>query len=151
MRCAVFVVGLLLAACASPPTPKTFSIPERVSGSYQPNGPDRVALYGRLTRYWVAIDEGKLSEAYEFHTLDYQERVPFSVWQLERKRAQTQDLPKPVRIHWTKAAHRRFGPELYALVAWTAGAGGDARSGRLIWRQDEKGTFWVENWDSGSQ
>lgn len=147
MRCAAVIVGLLLAGCSDPPTAKTFAIHERVSGSYQPNGPDRAALYVRLATYWQAIQAGNLTKAYDFHTHDYQERVPFIVWQRERQRTRSPDVPKPVSIHWTKAAHRRFGPELYALVKWKAGSGAVQMSGQLIWRQDEKGNFWVENWD----
>lgn len=151
MRCALLIVGLFLAACADSPAPEVTAVPERVSGRYQPNGQDRAALYGRFATYWQAIQAGNLAKAYDFHTLDYQERVPFKIWQREQQRTRTQNIPKPVSIHWSKAAHRRFGPELYAMIAWTAGSGGTESSGTLIWRQDDQGRFWVENWDSQSQ
>ncbi|MEM7060161.1 MAG: hypothetical protein AAF557_21475 [Pseudomonadota bacterium] len=143
MRYAVLIVGLMFSACADPP-PKPSGVQERVSGAYQPTGQDRVALYARMTRYWAAIDAGDLEKAYDFHTYDFRERLPFPAWTRQLQKF-AEGTPKPVRIHWTKGVHRHHGPELYAIVDWVAGPDGAATKGRLIWRQEDDGVFWVEN------
>lgn len=136
MRYGLILLAVLLG-CADPSV-KVPAIPERVSGNYQPTGQDRIQLYQRTQAYWAALAAKDWTKAYDFHTYDFRERMPFPVWQ---KQQIALSDPRPVSIHWVKGAHRQFGPELYAIVNWTDDA---ARSGRLVWRQDAD-VFWVEN------
>lgn len=136
MRYGLILVAVLMG-CAAPP-PKVPTIQERVSGAYQPNSQDRTQLYQRIQTYWAALAAGDWAKAYEFHTYDYRERLPLPVWQRQHVALAN---PRPVSIHWTKGAHRQFGPELYAIVDWTDD---NSQTGRLIWRQDD-GVFWIEN------
>lgn len=142
MRAALIIIGVLLTACADP-QPTRQLIEERVSGTYQPTDRDRAGLYARMAAYWSAIAARDFQQAYDFHTFDFRERVPFSTW--SRQQAARAGLRRAVKIHWTKGVHRYHGPELYAIVDWTTGAAGPGGTGKIVWRQEDDGTFWVEN------
>ena len=94
--------------------------------------------------YWEAIGAGRWQAAYDRFTDDYQEDMPFAEWRTIRHDAWAV-APRIKTIRWTKAAHRHHGPELYAVVDWTARTGSSGSEGRLVWRQEPDGTFLLEN------
>ena len=142
----LLIIAALLTACAQQPAQPPAGLQERVSGDRKPTNQERQQLIARLYGYWTAISQQRWDAAFDFHTYDYREQVPMAVW-----RKQLQDwpsLPQPDRIHWTKGMFRHHGPELYAIVDWSTGNDPKDRAGRLIWRQETDGTFWIENSDS---
>ena len=136
MRYGLILLVVLMGCAVTPP--KAPAVQERVSGSYQPTGQDRAQLYQRTQAYWTARAARDWTNAYEFHTYDFRERMPFPIW---RKQQVTLTGPRMVSIHWIKGAHRQFGPELYAIITWVDQVG---QSGQLTWRQDGGG-FFIEN------
>ena len=143
MRGLVIAVMLALSGCAAPP-PYAVGITERVSGDYQPAEDDRLAVLTRSQAYWSALAEGRWRDAYAMHTLDYQEKVAFDTWRAQPHRAWGA-WPHTVSIHWLRQAARIHGPELYAVVDWSARAGAKGSTGRLIWRQHPDGRFELES------
>ena len=143
MRFAGLILAAILTACAGDAPPPQ-SIKERVSGDFIPTPEERTVIFGRVYAYWDALARRDWRQAYEFHTEDFRERVPFRTWR-QRPGVDWRAYPKPVSIHWSKGAHRHQGPELYAIIEWTSGADTGRRTGRLIWRKDYDSVFRIEN------
>ncbi|MEM7189152.1 MAG: hypothetical protein AAF439_06025 [Pseudomonadota bacterium] len=132
----------LLTACAGDPGPPPLR--ERISGTAAPTAALRDSILTQTNAYWLAMNEGRLDDAFAFHTEDYQERLSMPAWRQKLPIASAEP-PRPVSIHWTQAARRQDGPELYAIVDWTGQSGETGSEGRLIWRQDYDGVFRLEN------
>ena len=140
-RLMIVLTTLTLAACAAEaPDP---GIRERYSGTATADAALRQRVLLDTATYWAAIAAGDWQAAYDRYTLDYQERVPFGEWRLMRH-DDWATKPRVLSIHWTEDAQRQHGPELYAIVEWTARADRAGSGGTLVWRRDD-GVFHLEN------
>lgn len=133
---------LAIAACA--PAPRYTGLDERFSGKAVADPDLRRLILVRTEAYWATIAAGNWDGAYEYFTGDYQEKNPFPIWRQLPHDAWA-SAPRPTSIHWTRDAQRFHGPELYAIVEWTASRGASGSEGALIWRQEPDGSFLLEN------
>ena len=136
------LVALAIAACA--PAPRYAGLGERFSGKAVANPDLRRLILVRTEAYWATVAAGNWDDAYEYFTGDYQEKNPFPTWR-QLPHAAWSMPPRPTSIHWTQDAQRTHGPELYAIVEWTASEGAAGSEGALIWRQEPDGSFLLEN------
>ena len=139
-----FVLIILLLASCAPADPGPPALKERISGSAAPSASMRDSILAQTHAYWLAIQTGRLDDAYAFHALDFRERLPFPRWRNQRLDAWAMP-PRVLSIHWTQAAQRHHGPELYAIVGWSARRGSAGSEGTLFWRLDDDGVFRLEN------
>lgn len=137
------VLAALVAACGSTAEPPATRFNETVSAPGAPGQAQRLAVMARVSGYWAALEAGRLGTAYEFLTLDYRETWPFPRFSSQGAAFRT---PRRVtKLHWLRDSRRMPGPELFAVVEWTAGpAESPLEWGRMVWRQDA-GTFLMQS------
>lgn len=135
-------IFFVLTACAPAATPPA-GVAERYSGDAAPDAALSQRILIDTYAYWDALASSRWQRAYEQFTYDYREKTPFGEWRNLPHTAWARQ-PQIVSIHWTKGAHRQHGPDLYAIVEWTARAGSSGSEGALIWRQEPDGTFLLE-------
>ena len=128
---------VVLLACAPPPAPDP-RLRETLAGEARPTVNERSAVLSQSEAYSAALRAGRLLPAFNLHTDDYRERVPFPQWR-RQVAARWPGAGAPVEIRWRQALHRWEGPELYAIVLWP----GEVT--QLVWRQDSDGAFLLEN------
>ncbi len=138
-----FAILLLCAlGCAPAPTPPA-GIAERYSGKAVADAGTSQTILVETYAYWDAIASRDWQGAYDRFTDDYKAKTSLSEWQSLGNDAWAA-RPRILSIHWTKAAHRQHGPELYAIVEWTARKASSGSQGTLIWRQEPDGSFKLE-------
>jgi len=141
---AMLVLGLLVA-CAAPAPPE---LVQNYRGEARPDVALTDQVLAATHAYWATLSSGRWREGYEFFTLDYQDRHGFDEWRNSRQ-TDWPVSPRAVAIRWTQRAQRSHGPELYAILTWTARKGAIGPSGTLIWRQEPDGQFLLENARAG--
>lgn len=133
----IVVLAVSTACAPPPPVPE---IAQRVAGDFRPEAQDTETVVAASYVYWAAMDAGRWTEAWGYHAEDYRERLPYTQWLTEVPRLPA-ETRRPTEIHWLKQAFRVHGPELYAILTWTA----PTRKGRIYWRQNPAGQWEIEN------
>ncbi len=141
-RLVAVLLTVLIAACAAPP--ERPGVKQRYSGEAQPDAALTDAVLAATHTYWAAIADGRWREAYGFYAPVYREEHPFEEWARHRHDAWPVP-PRPLSIHWSKGTYRQHGPELYAMLKWSARMTSVGSVGTLIWRQEPDGSFLLEN------
>ena len=138
MRHLVLIAAVLLVACTAPP-PRPV-LPETFHGTAAPSDAERAEVLRLTHLYWRALAKGRMAEAYDMLTLDHRARLPITEFRSGSSPVSA-GQPTVTSIRWEQGLHRFQGPELFAVVAWSARSGGRGVFGRLIWRREPDDTF----------